>query len=130
TRAAFGSCTSAGSPGCAVAYAQDFAPDDGSLDDNGHGTNVAGIGLSVAPATKILSLDVFRTDDGQHWYYNDNDVMSALNWVIANQAAYNIRATNMSLGVQPSHNTTECSDSPYSAPFLIARGVGVLPVVA
>ncbi|HWK28919.1 MAG TPA: S8 family serine peptidase, partial [Solirubrobacter sp.] len=49
TRAAFGSCQSAGAPGCAVAFAQDFAPDDGQPDDNDHGTNVAGIVLGVAP---------------------------------------------------------------------------------
>lgn len=47
TREAFGPCTAPGVPAatCKVAYVQDIAPNDNSLDDEGeaHGTNVAGI---------------------------------------------------------------------------------------
>ncbi|ABQ27182.1 S8 family serine peptidase [Geotalea uraniireducens] len=95
TLAAFGSCTAPGIPaGCKVAYTQDFAADDGSLDDNGHGTNVSGIIVGVAPDTKIIGLDVFRTDG----YAYDSDLLAALNWVLANRTTYNIAAVNMSLG--------------------------------
>ncbi len=81
TLAAFGTCTAPGAPAgtCKVAYAQDFAPDDSILDDvDGHGTNVSGIVVGVAPDTKILGLDVFSTD-GSAYY---SDILSALDWVI------------------------------------------------
>lgn len=124
-RSAFGSCNQAGEAGCAVAYAQDFAPDDGSTDDNGHGTNVAGIALGVAPSTKILALDVF----GSGGTASDSDILAAVNWAISNQSTYDIRAMNLSLGTGDRH-TSECSDSSYSAPFAVARNAGILPVVA
>jgi subtilisin family serine protease len=82
TRAAFGFCTSPGVPaGCRVAYSQDFAPNDGQLDDPGvayHGTNVAGIVVGVAPGARIAALDVF-TGDGAR----DSDILAAGNWCIA-----------------------------------------------
>jgi subtilisin family serine protease len=59
TQAAFGGCGSPGTPGCKVVVSQDIAPNDGSLDDNGHGTNVSGIVVGVAPDTKLLVFDVF-----------------------------------------------------------------------
>jgi len=122
--AAFGSCTSPGEPGCAVAYAQDFAEDDGSLDDNGHGTNVAGISLGVAPATKILALDVFEGGGAF-----DSDILDAIEWAIDNRETYGTRALNLSLGMDDRH-TSECTSSSYQAPFQLARSVGILPVVA
>lgn len=125
-RAAFGSCTEAGEEGCAVAYAHDFAPDDGSLDDNGHGTNVAGIAVGVAPSTKILALDVFGSGGGA----TDGDIIAAIEWAIDHQGAYNIRALNLSLGVIGSRYASECTSSSYAAPFLLARSVNILPVVA
>ncbi len=127
TNAAFGSCSSPGSPaGCKVVYAQDFAPDDGSLDANGHGTNVAGIVVGVAPSTDILALDIF---DGN--VAHDTDIVAAINFAIANQAAYNIRAMNLSLG-DTSHNTTQCSggSNPYVSAFANALAAGIMPVVA
>ena len=93
TRAAFGSCSAPGGA-CKVIYAQDFAPSDGKLDDNGHGTNVAAIVLGVAPAAKIAALDVFRTDG----YAYTSDIINAINWCITNKATYNISSINMSLG--------------------------------
>lgn len=123
-RAAFGACAHAGDAGCAVAYAHDFASDDGSVDDNGHGTNVAGIALGVAPATKILALDVF---EGSGAY--DSDVVAAIEWAVSNRSAYNIRALNLSLG-NLEHNTSECTWSSYSGPFEVARAAGIVPVVA
>ncbi len=128
TRSAFGSCSSPGTPaGCRVAFAQDFAPNDGSLDDNGHGTNVAGIVAGVAPDTQILSLDVFS---GPTAY--DSNILAAINWIVSNQATYNIRAMNLSLGAYYTHFTSECADptNPYVSAFANARAVGVMPVVA
>jgi len=125
TRAAFGSCTAPGIPaGCKVTYARDFAPDDGSLDDDGHGTNVAGIVLGVAPDTRIAALDVFRTDG----YAYDADIINALNWCIANKSAYTIQAINMSLG--GGAYTSPCTDDPFATPIANARSAGILSAIA
>ncbi len=125
TRAAFGACSAAGEAGCAVAYAQDFAVNDGSVDDDGHGTNVAGIALGVAPSTKILALDVFESSGGAY----DSDIIEAVEWAIDHHATYGIRALNLSLGAGDRH-TVSCTASSYTAPFLLARSAGILPVVA
>lgn len=96
TRTAFGSCTAPGVPSdtCKVVYVKDFAVSDNALDDNGHGTNVAGIVLGVASAAKIAALDVFRTDG----YAYISDIIAAIDWCVANKATYKIAAINMSLG--------------------------------
>ena len=93
SRAAFGAC---GSPGgsCKVAYAQDFAAQDNQLDANGHGSNVAGIVLGVAPGARIAALDVFESDGLAY----SNVIIAAINWAISNRATYDIAAINMSLG--------------------------------
>src|SRR5262249_20240562 len=123
---AFGPCTAVATPAatCKVVFAQDFAPDDGALDDNGHGTNVAAIALGVAPGTRILSLDVFNGSSA--W---DSDIIAALNWVVNNRSTYNIASANMSLG-DGTFNTSVCSGGSYDSPFANLRAVGVLPVVA
>lgn len=123
THPAFGSCTSPGVPsGCKVVYAQDFAPDDGGLDVHGHGTNVAGISLGVAPDTRILALDVF---DGE--FGSSTDIIAAINWSIANQATYNIAAINMSLG--GGQHFSECTDV-FTTPISDAKTAGILVAVA
>lgn len=122
----FGSCTSPGIPtGCRVAFAQDFTPsDDGQLDPDGHGSNIAAIAAAVAPDTNILSLDVF---DGQ--YAKDSDILAAIDWVIQNHSTYNIVAANLSLGNSQRY-LTQCTGSIYTTPFQQLRDVGVIPVVA
>ena len=125
TRSAFGSCTSPGVPAnCKVIYAQDFAPSDGQLDMDGHGTNVAGIVLGVAPATKIIALDVF----GATGTASSSDILSAINWVIANRSTYNIVAMNLSLGGGKYYSPE--TSSPYSSAIAQARAAGVLTVAA
>jgi Ca2+-binding RTX toxin-like protein len=128
TRSAFGNCSGgAGSAGCKVVVSQDFAPNDGQLDDAVlHGTNVAGIVLGVAPDTRILALDVFDGDGARV-----SDVIAAINFTISNQATFNVRAMNLSLG-DVSFKTSPCSGSsnPYVSAFSNARAAGILPVVA
>jgi subtilisin family serine protease len=125
TLTAFGSCAAPGVPaGCKVAHAQDFAPADGSLDDNGHGTNVAGIVVGVAPDTKILALDVFRTDG----YAYDSDLLSALNWVLTNRTVYNIVAVNMSLG--GGSYTSTCGSDSLAGAIGSLRSAGVTSAIA
>lgn len=140
TRAAFGSCGAAGGS-CKVAEALDFAPNDGSLDDNGHGTNVAGIVLGVAPATRILSYDVFKLvgfdamGNPVH-EYDDTWVLSALATVASRKATMNIAAVNLSLGVRTTYHDAECrylpngTANPYAATIATLRQLGIAPVFA
>lgn len=80
----------------------DFVDDDSDpMDLHGHGTHVAGIisssnasYLGIAPDTKIVALRVLDANG----YGTYGDVLSALQWVERNRAAYNIVAVNMSLG--------------------------------
>jgi subtilisin family serine protease len=122
SRADFGACTAPGGA-CKVAFAKDFAPDDGSRDDNGHGTNVAGITLGVAPGAKILALDVFAGAGA-----SSTDIISAINWSIANKATYGIAAMNLSLGGGAS--TTTCPNDAMGIALGAARDAGIAPVVA
>jgi subtilisin family serine protease len=125
TRAAFGSCTAPGEPAtCKVIYAQDFAPDDGARDANGHGSNVAGIAVGIAPSGKIAALDVF---DGAA--ASSLDIIDAINWAIGNQAAYNIVSVNMSLG--GSLYSSPCRTSnPFRTPIINAKSAGILSVAS
>ena len=72
------------------------------MDDNGHGTHVAGIiGSSdptysgVAPNVNFIALKVLDANGSGSF----GNVEQALQWVVAHQAQYNIVAINMSLGV-------------------------------
>ena len=119
-----GACSSPGG-NCPVAYAADFTPsNDNSVDDNGHGTNVAAIVRSVAPGTKILALDVFRTDG----YAYNTDIISAINWVIGSRSTYNTRAINLSLG--GGYYTSGCSADSFATPVNNARNAGMVIAIA
>lgn len=125
TKPAFGSCTAPGVPStCKVVYAQDFAPSDGKLDDNGHGTNVAGIVVGVAPGAKIIALDVF----GATGSASSSDILNAISWVIANKATYNIVAMNLSLG--SGKFTSTVANGVYNSAVTQARAAGILTVAA
>jgi len=85
-----------------VVAGYDFVNNDGDpMDDNGHGTHVAGIvGSShatytgIAPEIDLIGLKVLSSSGSGSF----GDVEDALQWVIANQATYNIAAVNLSLG--------------------------------
>jgi hypothetical protein len=71
------------------------------MDDNGHGTFIAGeIGSSsaeypgVAPNVNFIALKVLDANTNGTWANID----AGLKWVIANQAQYHIVAINLSLG--------------------------------
>ncbi len=130
TRVAFGACTAPGIPSetCKVAAAVELATADGSNDDNGHGSNVAGIVVGVAPDSRIAALDIFNSDGTS----SDSLVIAGINWAIANQETYNIVGINMSLG-DSSNNTNPCSSrysNPYITPITAARDAGILSVAA
>ena len=76
-------------------------------DDNGHGSHVAGTiagngydsngeKSGIAPGAAIISLKVLDAQ-GQGTISN---IISALGWVAANAATYNIRVVNMSVGAR------------------------------
>jgi len=121
----FGSCSAPSVPaGCKVVYAHDFPPDDGAFDDNGHGTNVAGIVLGVASDTRIAALDVFSNDG----YAYSNYIIAAINWCISNKSTYNIVAMNMSFGGGSS--TSLCPGDVFAVPVADARSAGILSAIA
>ena len=122
--ALFGSCSAPGE-NCKVVYAQDFASSDGSLDDDGHGTNVAAIVLGVAPAAKIAALDVFRPDG----YAYSSDLINAIDWCVTNKAIYNIASINMSLGGGQYYGPVNPSDS-WGAAIQRAVDAGIVVAAA
>lgn len=124
-QSAFGPCTTPNTPStCKVIYSLDIAPNDGQLDSDGHGTNVAGIILGVAPETRIISLDVFN---GEYAY--DSDLLTALDWVLDNRATYSIVAANLSLG-DSSHHTSPCGDDLLTTAVTTLKNAGVATVIA
>ena len=129
TVADFGPCTSPGVPsGCKVIATVILGNDSNPLDSNGHGTNVAGIVVAVAPDSEIAAVHVFNTDGSS----TDGLVIDGIDWAISNKSAYNIVAINMSLG-DGSDNTSPCSNrytNPFVTPVSNARGAGILPVAA
>jgi uncharacterized repeat protein (TIGR01451 family) len=101
TNTTFGSCTAPGVPAtCHVSTSLLFGT--GSTDTT-HGTNVSAIVLGVAPASNIAMLNAFSGTSA-----NFSDIISAINWTIANRKIYNIVAINMSLG-DGTQNTSPCS---------------------
>ncbi len=111
---------------CKVACVHDFAPSDGQLDVwPYHGTNVSGIVIGVAPATKVIGLDVFSTGGIAY----DSNIIAAINWCIAKKAAYNIVALNLSFG-DNSDNPAPCSSDPLASPISNAKAAGILAAAA
>jgi subtilisin family serine protease len=125
TNPAFG-CTAPGVPAtCKIAAAFDVAANDNSMDDSGHGTNVAGIVAGVAPGARIAALDVFTPGAGAY----STDIIAGINWAITNKALYNIKSINISINWTTKY-TSACTSSWATAPFASARAAGILPVVA
>ena len=64
-----------------------------------HGTEMASIINKVNPAIKIIPIRIIGiTSNGNPFIYSNNAVKSALDWVVANRAKYNIVAVNVSQG--------------------------------
>lgn len=105
TNPALGGCSSADflAGSCSkVINGHDFVNDDNDpLDDNGHGTHVAGIIASsdsmyrgIAPNAKIVAMKVCNLDGS----CEDADVLAGIDWCIANTITYNISVISISLG--------------------------------
>jgi subtilisin family serine protease len=79
----------------------DFVNDDNdSLDDNGHGSHVAGIiganGIikGIAPDSNLISMKVLDLYGGGY----ESDIIKGLEWCYNNKDKYNISVISMSLG--------------------------------
>ncbi len=126
--AAFGSCSAPATPaGCRVVYAADIAPDDGQLDDSGHGTNVGGIAAATAPDSRLVSLDIFNGVNS-----SASLVVAALDWAISNRATYGIVALNLSLSDNQLYTSTcgNLATNPFLDAITRARTAGIITVAA
>jgi len=126
TRSEFGNCSAPGVPAstCRVAAAVDAATDDGALDSIGHGTEVAMTALAVAPKANIVSVDVFNGSSAA-----TSDILTGINWVIANRSTYNIGVINLSLGDGVEHASCGAENGFYRA-IQSARSAGLIVVVS
>lgn len=103
-------CWCAGGGGCCPPFPPGRSTGSGAgsaEDDRGHGSAVSGIITSawpahpgVAPDAGIAALKVLDASGNGAF----SDIDSALNWVLANHATYDIRVVNMSLGDGNSYN--------------------------
>jgi subtilisin family serine protease len=124
TLPAFGSCTAPGLPaGCKVIVSEHFGG-GAAGGESGHGTNVAAIVLGVAPGTQVIALDVFRSNGTAV----SSDVLAAIDWVIANQATYQIAAMNLSL--ETGAYAAPCANNVFADALMRARAAGILTAVA
>ena len=108
---------------------------DGSADEFGHGTHVAGIiggaatsvtnlyAGGIAPDANIINVRVLGPDGTG----TTSDVIAGMEWAIANRARYNIRVINLSLG----HPVTEPSvTDPLCEEVEKATALGIVVVAA
>jgi subtilisin family serine protease len=112
-------------------------PGTSAQDDNGHGTNVAGIiaarnsgsgVVGVAPGTRVYAVKVLNNRATGTL----SQFLCGINWVAANAAALNIRTANMSIGgggLSDGVCGTKSGDSEHKA-ICAATGAGVTFVVS
>lgn len=127
TKSAFGPCTAVATPSasCRVVVSNTIVNSGTVNTDTSHGTNVAATVLGVAPEARIAAINVFNNAGGAY----SSDILSAINWAIANRSTYNIVAINMSLGASDK-NTSACQFNPFTSPIQRAKDAGINVVVA
>ncbi len=127
TKAAFGPCSAVATPAatCRVVVANTIVNSGTANSLPEHGSNVAATVLGVAPKANIAAINVFNNTGGAF----ASDIISAINWAIANRAIYNIVAINMSLG-GGDRNTSVCPMTPFTSPVQRAKEAGINVVVA
>lgn len=114
-----------------VLAAADFISGSEGLDDNGHGTHVAGIAAGsgiitgVAPTASLLaakSLDAWGAG-------YSSSIIAGIDWCVANKNAYNVSTLTMSLG---SYETTPsaCDSDPMAQAIQRAADAGIFVSVA
>ena len=117
-------CDNFNGTGCCPNGAVEQTGAHAALDDNGHGTHVAGIAAGggggvtgVATQAKIVAVKVM---DNQNRFLSFTQVYKGLEW-IANERP-DVRVINMSLGSSALYDPTTCRDS--------AISLGLKPLIA
>src|SRR3989344_5879418 len=109
--------------------------DSDPMDDQGHGTHVAGIVAStdstyrgVAPGARIAAVKVCSSGGS----CPDADVLAGMDWCIANKDIYNISVISISLGggQYTSYCDAEIDFAPYAAVINDAVGKNIVVVAA
>jgi Ca2+-binding RTX toxin-like protein len=102
-----------------IIYSYDFSGSNDASDTVGHGSNVASVIGSqdatytgMAPGCNIIALKVFPDFSTST---SNAAIKEALDWVVANRAAYNIVSVNLSLGTVSNNNSPTAS--PFSSEF-------------
>jgi len=116
-----------------IVFSFDFqgGNDSNASDFNGHGSNVSSIVASsdgthtgMAPGADIIHLKVFPDGSGGATFA---DIEEALQWVVANTAAFNIASVNLSLG---SGNVQALVGGALYDEFAAMAALSVIPVVS
>jgi subtilase family protein len=127
----FGNCTTEEfrSGNCTkVAYGFDYVNnDDDPIDDEGHGTHVAGIVNQVSPGVKFIIMKVCD-EDGDCYV---SDMATAVSWCTTFKDLYNISAISLSIGDSGAWIDDECfSSDPLSVAISNAYDAGIFVGIA
>ncbi len=119
--------------GCKVIGGYDFVNSDSDpMDDNGHGTHVAGIIAAngtlkgVAPDANIVAVKVL---DSQGYGYA-SDVLSGIEWCVNNSDKYNIKVISLSLGTNVYTSYCDADELLFSEAINSAVSKGIAVVAA
>lgn len=125
----FGNCSAPGVPtSCRVLHAQDFAPEDNTLDagTTQHGTYVSAIVANTATQASLVALDVFSGSSAL-----SSDILEAIDWIIEHKDSYQIGVANFSLGGTTSYSSPcNQASNPFRSAFAELVANDILPVVA
>ncbi len=118
----FGGCTDEGTPAsCRVVKMVDLCPQDQS--NSGHMTQVASYVARTAPGANLVLIDV-----GVAGEIDDSAVNLGLQWVLENQASYNVVAVNMSFGTAGWWFSTGDCPGWDDYTFELLHAAGVMPI--
>ena len=105
---------------CKVIGGYDFINlDEDPMDDNGHGTHIAGIlaakGLinGAAPDARIVSIKALNSDGSGY----SSDVLKGIEWCISNSEKFNIKSIILSLSTNCLSNPSSCSENHCNSVF-------------